>query len=256
MTDTVACRICLEDTGVLISPCGCKGSTGKVHEECLKKWVAESGSEVCEICHEEYARHDIVGCNVENYCNGVFQSRISSDVEGNLINLSALHCLLAICMYSWSNMEYWMLLTSIQTVVHTLSVIMFQIYWNNLDFFVLRVLIYWSSAYFAASLVVGVIRTIDNEEECSLNCFKWSKVVGCTEDCVVYDYYNRRDTISSNVMLLRFFEVAILIFIRCIAICFTHMKRSEYYSFRRNDDDSTSTTSTTGIEEESPLLSC
>ena len=71
MSDTVACRICLEDDGILISPCGCKGSAGKVHEKCLKKWVSESGSEICEICQEEYARHEVIGCNVENYCHGM-----------------------------------------------------------------------------------------------------------------------------------------------------------------------------------------
>lgn len=37
------CRICLCDDGNsdLISPCQCKGSTGYIHENCLKTWLLE-----------------------------------------------------------------------------------------------------------------------------------------------------------------------------------------------------------------------
>lgn len=260
MTDTVACRICLEDTGELISPCGCKGSTANVHEECLRKWVRESGSEVCEICQEEYAKHDIVSCNLTNYYDGLFRSSITSDIEGNLLKLTALHSIFAMCMYSWSNVDYWMFMTSIQTVVHSLSLIMFQIYHHNLDFFVLRVMIYWSTAYLFSVLIIGTIRTMDNSEQCAINCFKFSKLLDCTDQCIVYDYYHRKDITIGNVIIVRCVELLTLVCIRCVAICFTHMKRSEYYSFRRNDDvesSGASTTSATGMSEESsPLLSC
>ena len=30
----MACRICLEESGELISPCACKGTAGYVHVEC------------------------------------------------------------------------------------------------------------------------------------------------------------------------------------------------------------------------------
>lgn len=248
MSDTVACRICLEDDGILISPCDCKGSAGKIHEKCLKKWVKESGSEVCEICNAEYARHEVPGCNVENYCEGIWHSQITSDVESGLIRISSLHCLVGILMYSWSSMEHWMLLSSIQTVVHSVCIILFQLYHSNLEFFVLRVMIYWSAAYMIAALIVGTIRTIDNEEECSLNCFKLQQVMGCTDECVVYNYYKSKDEISGNVMTIRLVELVTLIVIRCVALCFTHMKRSKYYSFKRND------VSAPGVSEEEEFL--
>lgn len=254
MSDTVACRICLEDDGILISPCDCKGSAGKIHEKCLKKWVKESGSEVCEICNAEYARHEVPGCNVENYCDGLWHSHMTSDVEASLIRISSLHCLVGILMYSWSSMEYWMLLSSIQTVVHSVCIILFQIWHSNLEFFVLRVMIYWSFAYLIAILIVGSIRTIDNQEECELNCFKLQKVMGCTDECIVHNYYRMKDQISSNVMMVRLVETVTLIGIRCITLCFTHMKRSEYYSFNRNSETSMVATGTSE-EEESLLLS-
>lgn len=250
MSDDVACRICLEDDGILISPCGCKGSAGKVHEKCLKKWVAESGSDICEICQEEYARHEVIGCNVENYCSGIWQSKITSEIEGNLIRISALHCLVGLLMYAWSTVEYWMLISSIQTVVHTLCIILFQIFNHHVEFFVLRVCIYWSIAYLIAVTIIGTIRTMDYEEECTMNCWKVQKVMGCTDECIVYNYYTLKNTVVSQVMMVRFVELATLLGIRCIALCFTHMKRSKYYSFNRNADSSIDGTT----EEEVSLL--
>ena len=49
----MSCRICYED-GELISVCGCTGSTGLVHEKCIKKWIIISKRKNCEICHEPY----------------------------------------------------------------------------------------------------------------------------------------------------------------------------------------------------------
>ncbi len=253
MSDTVACRICLEDTGTLISPCGCKGSTANIHPECLKKWVASSGSQVCEICKTEYARHEVIGCNITNYCDGIFQSPIRSAIELNLIKLSSLHCVVGILMYSWSNMDEWMMISSIQTVVHTLCVILFQIYHYNVEFFVLRVLIYWSIAYLIGALVVGTIRTIDNQDECTLNCFKYMQEK-CGAACVVYDYYINKDEIASNVMIIRLIETTTLLLIRAISLCFTHMRRSEYYNFKAGTPPSVASSSASGSEEEEPLL--
>ena len=50
----MACRICLEESGAFISPCNCKGTTGKVHTSCLQTWILESRSDRCEICKHEY----------------------------------------------------------------------------------------------------------------------------------------------------------------------------------------------------------
>lgn len=51
----MACRICLEESGTFISPCNCKGTTGKVHTSCLQTWILESRSDRCEICKHEYS---------------------------------------------------------------------------------------------------------------------------------------------------------------------------------------------------------
>ena len=39
-----ACRICFEETGELLSPCACRGSSGFVHEDCLTQWAVAQRS--------------------------------------------------------------------------------------------------------------------------------------------------------------------------------------------------------------------
>ncbi|KAK2946117.1 hypothetical protein BLNAU_18959 [Blattamonas nauphoetae] len=55
------CKICLTDdpSMVLCHPCGCAGSMGAVHLECLSEWIqakvaSNSEWDRCEICHERY----------------------------------------------------------------------------------------------------------------------------------------------------------------------------------------------------------
>ena len=250
MSDTKACRICLEETGKLIQPCSCKGSTGNVHEACLKKWVAESGSEKCEICKTEYARRDVVGCNITNYCDGMFRSRFSSNLEENLIRVSALHMIFGVLMYSWTPLDQWMFMSSLQSMTQCISLILFQLCHYDVDFFVLKVLVYWSFTYLICSCIVGCIRTLDNEEQCAMNCYRLLRIDGCTKECMVYSYYKKQDELVSNVMLMHLTQAAFLIGIRCVVLCFTHMKRSEYYSLSRNSEGTS-----TGSEEEESLLS-
>lgn len=53
-----ACRICLEEEGMMIQPCMCKGTAKDVHPECLHKWLTISGKTDCEICKHTYEVDD------------------------------------------------------------------------------------------------------------------------------------------------------------------------------------------------------
>ncbi|KAM3138420.1 hypothetical protein pb186bvf_009506 [Paramecium bursaria] len=85
-----ACRICLENevdtTKQIITPCKCKGSTGFVHEQCLKTWIVtqtKQFSTVCEICKFEY--------NIQIKKRKVCMPR--KVCKANVENLLALICL-------------------------------------------------------------------------------------------------------------------------------------------------------------------
>lgn len=56
-TDERECRICRGDAEPerpLFFPCKCSGSIKYTHEDCLIKWLAESGSSQCELCHHSF----------------------------------------------------------------------------------------------------------------------------------------------------------------------------------------------------------
>jgi hypothetical protein len=68
------CYICMDEGGKLISPCGCKGSTGVVHLACLQKWIRISGIEYCRACEQLYncerGRKPMWSCFI-CFCGGI-----------------------------------------------------------------------------------------------------------------------------------------------------------------------------------------
>lgn len=55
--DEKECRICrgdAESERPLFHPCKCSGSIKYTHEDCLIKWLSESGSSQCELCHHPF----------------------------------------------------------------------------------------------------------------------------------------------------------------------------------------------------------
>ena len=50
------CRICLaaDSAEELIQPCSCCGTLAYTHMSCLKTWVQERGSLMCELCGQRY----------------------------------------------------------------------------------------------------------------------------------------------------------------------------------------------------------
>lgn len=67
MDDERICRICFDDesSGVLIQPCGCKGTSAFVHKECLNSWLSIHKNDKkyfqCSECKKEYKREKSSG---------------------------------------------------------------------------------------------------------------------------------------------------------------------------------------------------
>lgn len=225
-----SCRICLEESGILVSPCACKGSSGFVHSECLERWIKErNGEDTCEICQEKYKTVERVACNMAHYCDGFFSFRHKSVIEEILIKMTSIHTILAILFYSWMPIDDWLICTSAQTLSVFVLLICVQLLYTDVDFFVLNVGTWWSVGYMLTVIMVGTIRSIDNDETCDHNCLK---MVGleCNERCPIHFYYDRRSLVIHNTMLLHLGIVTSLIFFKLIVLCFTHMKKREFYS--------------------------
>jgi hypothetical protein len=48
------CRICLDGSGFLLSPCQCKGTQANIHISCLYKEVVSTRKTMCSICKQDY----------------------------------------------------------------------------------------------------------------------------------------------------------------------------------------------------------
>ena len=57
------CRICYESHS-LVNVCGCQGTAGFVHIECIEKWIEYSHRRTCEICHQPYEHPELVTYDV------------------------------------------------------------------------------------------------------------------------------------------------------------------------------------------------
>ncbi|ORC87487.1 uncharacterized protein TM35_000222860 [Trypanosoma theileri] len=56
-----SCRMCHQNSGVLVSPCGCEGSMKYVHSKCLSDWVFFHRSLSCEVCGVTYSVAKVLG---------------------------------------------------------------------------------------------------------------------------------------------------------------------------------------------------
>lgn len=50
----MTCRICLEESGVLISVCDCLGTCKFVHRTCVETWKNISHKTHCELCQARF----------------------------------------------------------------------------------------------------------------------------------------------------------------------------------------------------------
>ena len=55
MNERLFCRYCLDDTGIFVQPCKCKGTIAHAHRECIHRLV---NSKICQFCHETFYKND------------------------------------------------------------------------------------------------------------------------------------------------------------------------------------------------------
>ena len=71
-----SCRICLDASGILISPCHCKGSIKNIHISCLYNEIISTKKLCCSICKQDYKSSEINticglilnGLEITTYC--------------------------------------------------------------------------------------------------------------------------------------------------------------------------------------------
>ena len=114
------CRICLENTGKLLTVCECKGYSGYVHAECIEKWIRESGRDTCEICQAEFkmtTKH-VTSMYCCSQCIHRFVSlNIPSDLLAKQIETSTVLSLCQVILYLLYSYEQYTVISLINTCI-------------------------------------------------------------------------------------------------------------------------------------------
>ena len=244
----MTCRICLEDDGVLISACRCKGfDHGYTHEECLRKWVETSDRTRCEICNEKYTITERCGCSFSEYMYKFCTFQAESDVERHLLSvgtflLSILY--LIICFFTPD--EGFTQMAALNTYTILISLMSLQIYDRGKSpYFVLNVGVIWKLSYVATVLVSIALRDTFAEDACGMNCALIDdlKYDGCVEPC---PYAVRRNVLRKDygsAIALNALNLSVLVLLRALTLCFTHKRRRIFSEYSG------------GVDEEKGLLS-
>lgn len=115
---SMSCKICLEDTGILLSPCKCKGSAAFVHAECLEEWLKISERTSCEICQHEYLLKESYKCNVKRMCSLIMQCGIDEGLHERFVACVIMFMTLEIILYlSFQYEQYFFLSTTFTCLI-------------------------------------------------------------------------------------------------------------------------------------------
>jgi len=133
------------EPGNLASVCGCQGTMEFVHEECIRKWHAVSGSTTCELCREPFriTFHDKEELS-EDFCAIVFWMSLGS-------LLSFAHAFLI-----WRHVQHYpddiggvILLSVMVNSGYALVFALLKYYKLRFQFYALKV---WISLFFVSSI--------------------------------------------------------------------------------------------------------
>ena len=123
----MTCRICLETTGTLLSPCQCSGSIQMIHESCLLHWIQEKDSltpPTCELCKEYY--HLEYNRPLErNYCPFPYQNYLFINPSWHIASFCSI---LIIIQYLFMIQVSQSLYITIQIAYHAIYMGLFRLF--------------------------------------------------------------------------------------------------------------------------------
>ncbi len=230
----MACRICLEEDGVFVHPCLCKGSSGDVHPECLTKWVEESKKNVCEICHHEYYKSEIMAWNSKRCCREYFKCHVSRDADilfrkfGGVVFTTS--CLSLIFL----DAEYMVVASCVSSLLISLIILAYAIHYYGHDSGLYNAALGWKLAFSVPYAISVLIFYIQYEDMCEMQCISMHK--RCAPGCPVYSVYESKNRYLTDMWL---YDLGILLgifIIRTLMICYFHMRKLKFQDLNLEDE--------------------
>lgn len=116
--EDACCRYCLDSSGVLISPCLCKGTQAFIHVECQKRGYAVHKNAVCPVCKNRF--HNIIEESLED-----IEPWNHNSVKNIVYCLPAFNT--CVCMYTFVGLSQFLQITWIP---YEAQFALYQISWQ------------------------------------------------------------------------------------------------------------------------------
>lgn len=250
----MSCRICLESDGVLITPCGCKGSAAYVHEECISQWLHLAKRDDCEICHTPFEKSEKCSFQPEEYCNGCLSCTVPRVYHDRTHPTSIWILCTATLFMMFTTINEYMLLNAVVSLSLVVAALQnYCCYGIPMQ----NVLIRWKLSFTIPYLGACLLQFFYVMSECEEQCYLQEKA--CSEQCHVYSTYNGLTKTIDNAVFMEVVNLAIIVWLRSVILCFVYMRKvtlgrreeDEVRDFLSNDLDS----SASSEEVNRPLLS-
>ena len=214
----MSCRICLESDGVLISPCGCKGSTAYVHQACIREWVNVKQSDTCEICKQQFYKEE--HCSYEpKKCLHACCVFDEESVFQDTLTMTVWITLFLSIMLGLSDIENFIFINAIATVACSVCAFIYGCLWkksiHNLIFF-------WKISVSFPYLFYCLMEFFSNVDRCDLLCMRVEEV--CDANCIYYRKYEQSQHLLDTTIAFDLINFIIIVSVRVIFLCFVHMR--------------------------------
>ena len=215
----MACRICLEEDGKLISPCACKGTTAYVHEECLVKWLQSVDRTTCEICHAPIAKTKRCSFQPAAYCMGCFTCSVDpNDVDR--ANAMSLYILMISTVFMvFTPIDDYLLLNaafSISLVLSCMHALWYRIPAHN-------VLVRWRLCFTVPYLLSCLIQFLVVMGDCESQCYVYDQ--RCDQSCPVRGHYEIKKMHIDTSVFMELVNLLLVVVLRGMMLCFIYMRK-------------------------------
>ena len=221
----MACRICLEEGGDLISPCACKGTTGYVHSECLEKWTHIDGEirTSCEICNNEFHSKEHCSFEPNRVCTKCFDCKVKHPKHFRILcNVFGL----TVCVMSWTSYDYNILLSAVSTLTVMLLITLNTCTKPRFIHEYCNYIVSIKCVFAAAFMIAIVANYFTSEETCESQCLAIGKV--CDERCPFYKDMEKIVITLDSVCMFELVNILIILWIRGLFLCCLYMRKTSY----------------------------
>ena len=221
----MTCRICLEDTGVLISPCACRGSSAYVHSDCLEKWTHIDGDirTKCEICKNEYHYEESWSFQPDRYCTKCFQCSVKKPKHYKTL-CNVLGC--TIIIMAWTSYEYYIVVSAISTMVLSNFLLLHTWLGHESLHDCSNVVISMKCTFSLGFFICILAKYFMVQTSCESDCLLIGKV--CDVKCSIYNKMTGVVESLDYVCMFELINLLILIVIRACFLCCIYMRKATY----------------------------